>query len=58
MYKNDYIKYYDDTIQNDLKIQQHLLDTAIKSGSADDWRNFKNFKNNLLKNTKAKKLNF
>ena len=58
MYKNDFIKYYDDKIWNDLKIQQNLLDTAIKSGLTDDWRNFKKFKNNLLKIIKTKKANF
>ena len=39
MYKNDFIKYYDDKIQKDLKIKQNLLDIAIKSGLTDDWRN-------------------
>ena len=58
MYKNDFIKYYDDKIRKDLKIQQNLLDTAIKSVLTDHWRNFKNFKNNLLKTIKTKKINF
>ena len=51
MYKNDFIKYYDDKIRKDLKIQQHFLDIAIKSGLPDDWRNFKN---NLLNEIKIK----
>ena len=55
MYKNDYIKYHDDKIRNDLKLQQHFLDKAIKSGHIDDWRNFKNFKNILSKEINNKK---
>ena len=58
MYKNYFIKYHDDKICKDLKIQQNFLDTAIKSGLTDNWRNFKNFKNNLLKIIKTKKINF
>ena len=55
MYKNDFIKYHDDDIRKDLKLQQNLLDKAIISGHVDDWRNFKNFKNNLNKVIKKQK---
>ena len=46
-YKQDYVKYYDQQIRDDLKHQKLMLQNAINTNDPSDWREFRNFKNAL-----------
>ena len=41
----NYIPYYNDEIKSKIEVKKILLSKAIVSKCADDWREFRNFRN-------------
>ena len=48
-FSNNYIPYFDNNIKQNLQTKQNLLKNAMTTNNPDDWRNFKNFRNNLTR---------
>ena len=45
----NYIPYFDNDIKQNLQTKQNLLKHAMTTNDPNDWRNFKNFRNNLTR---------
>ena len=57
-YNKKYVPYFNESIRNKIKTRDKLLSTAIETKDNEDWRSFRNQRNNLEKEIKETKKSY